>query len=167
MKKATLIIWVIIFGFIALLIFQNQTFFLTNQSLRINLAVTPEYQSPELPIAVLVLLFFVFGIIIAYLFGYSARFKANRTIKRLNATLNSHKDEVSELRREIDSLKGIEETPTEDRTAKTQSDIDATQNIDGKSIEKSSTEKTGGFSLDTQAFNPNDTTEDKSSKKNI
>ncbi|NNL77419.1 MAG: LapA family protein [Desulfobacterales bacterium] len=167
MKKATLITWVIIFGFIALLIFQNQTFFLTNQSLRINLAVTPEYQSPELPIAVLVLLFFVFGIIIAYLFGYSSRFKANRTIKRLNATLNSHKDEVSELRREIDSLKGIEETPAEDRTAKTQSDIDAIQNIDGKSIEESSTEKTGGFSLGTQAFNHNDTTEDKSSKKNI
>ena len=39
MKKATLIIWAIIFGVIALLIFQNKDLFLANQSLRINLGV--------------------------------------------------------------------------------------------------------------------------------
>jgi len=48
MKKATLIIWAIIFGVIALLIFQNQDFFLTNQSLRINLGVLEAYHTPEL-----------------------------------------------------------------------------------------------------------------------
>ena len=54
MKKATLIIWVIIFGVIALLIFQNKAFFLTNQSLRVNLGIVKAYQTPELPIAILV-----------------------------------------------------------------------------------------------------------------
>ena len=44
MKKATLIIWVIIFGFIALVIFQNQSFFLAKQALRLNLGVLEEYQ---------------------------------------------------------------------------------------------------------------------------
>ena len=66
MKKATLIIWAIIFGLLALVIFQNQEFFLGKQSLRINLGVTEEYLIPELPIAVLVLIFFFFGIVIAY-----------------------------------------------------------------------------------------------------
>jgi len=45
MKKATLILWVIIFGVIALLIFQNQTFFLSNQSLQVNLGVTDPYHT--------------------------------------------------------------------------------------------------------------------------
>ena len=49
MKKATLIIWVIIFGFIALVIFQNQTFFLAKQSFRLNLGIMSEYLSPAIP----------------------------------------------------------------------------------------------------------------------
>ena len=50
MKKATLIIWAIIFGVIALLIFQNKAFFLTNQSLQVNLGIIEAYHTPELPI---------------------------------------------------------------------------------------------------------------------
>jgi len=65
MKKATLSIWAIIVGVMALLIFQNQKFFLTNQSLRVNLGVLEEYHTPELPIAVMVLLFFLAGYILA------------------------------------------------------------------------------------------------------
>ena len=84
MKKATLIIWAIIFGVMALLIFQNQALFLKNESLRVNLGIFKEYNTPELPIAILVLLFFLLGILIAYLFSISARFKARRLIKKLN-----------------------------------------------------------------------------------
>ncbi len=69
MKKTPLIIWAIVFGVIAILIFQNQAFFLTDQSLRINLGVMEEYQTPELPLAILILLFLLTGIIIAYLFN--------------------------------------------------------------------------------------------------
>ena len=116
MKKATLIIWLVIFGVIALLIFQNQAFFLTNQALRVNLGVVKEYHTPELPIAILVLLFFLVGILIAYLFNLSARFKARRTVKRLNATIASHNTEVEGLRRELNSLKGIE-APEDQPTA--------------------------------------------------
>ncbi len=39
MKKATLILWVIIFGFIALFIFQNQTFFLAKNAFNLNLGI--------------------------------------------------------------------------------------------------------------------------------
>ena len=147
MKKATLIIWAIIFGVIALLIFQNQAFFLTNQSLRINLGVMEAYHTPELPFAILVLLFFLTGIIIAYLFNISARFKARRTIKKLNTTIASHNAEVAVMRREIDSLKGIE-TPEDGKAT------NATQKLSDDSLADNQAEQTGTFSSDNKADNP-------------
>jgi uncharacterized integral membrane protein len=124
MKKATLIIWVIIFGFIALVIFQNQTFFLAKNAFRIDLGVFESYLSPQLPNAVLILMFFFSGIIIAYLFNFSARFKAKRTIKKLNNRITSRSKEMSELKREINALKGVE-TPEEDQADTVKLDRDA------------------------------------------
>jgi len=164
MKKATLIIWVIIFGFIALVIFQNQTFFLAKQTVRINLGVFQEYHSPELPNAILVLIFFFAGLLIAYLFSISARFKAKRTIKKLSATITSHNDELSELKREINALKGIE-TPEEDQadtvadTVKI--DMDKTQKI----ADAGAADKTEEYALDREASNPSDNTKEKSDEK--
>jgi len=155
MKKATLIIWAIIFGVIALLIFQNQKFFLTNQSLRVNLGVLEAYHTPELPIAILVLLFFLAGFILAYLFSASARFKAKRTIKKLNTTIASHNQELAGLRREIDSLKGIE-TPAEDQAPESKNDMNKTLKISNDSLATSPAEKTGEFSLEKQTGNPTD-----------
>ena len=153
MKKATLIIWVIIFGVIALVIFQNQTFFLSNQSLRVNLGVIKEYHTPELPIAILVLLFFLAGILIAYLFNLSARLKARRTIKKLNATLASQGNEIDGLRREINTLKGIE-TPEDQPEPESQTDTDDTQEIDVTGKQEDQTESTGTFTLDSKSDNP-------------
>ena len=43
MKKAKLIIWMLVLGFMALVIFQNEGHFLNaEQSLRLNLGVFPE-----------------------------------------------------------------------------------------------------------------------------
>ena len=108
MKKATLIIWLLIFGFIALVIYQNYEFFTQKQSLLLNLGVTNPYTSPALPIAIYFIIFFLAGIVIAYLFNFSPRFKARRTHKKLNATIEAHEKKVSELKREIETLKGIE-----------------------------------------------------------
>jgi len=156
MKKATLIIWALIFGVIALLIFQNQDFFLANQSLRINLGVLEAYHTPELPLAVLVLVFFLAGIIVAYLFNISARFKARRTIKKLNTTIASHNAEVAVMRREIDSLKGIE-TPDDGKAT------DATQKLSDDSLADNQTEQTGTFSIDNKAGNPTENPDEKNS----
>ena len=164
MKKATLIIWVVIFGVIALLIFQNQAFFLTNQALRVNLGVIKVYHTPELPIAILVLLFFLVGILIAYLFSLSARFKARRTIKKLNATIASQNTEVEGLRRELNSLKGIE-TPEDQATTETEADLDATRKITADSPEPDQTESTGTFSIDSKSDNPTDKLEEETDEK--
>ncbi|UCD79386.1 MAG: LapA family protein [Desulfobacterales bacterium] len=160
MKKATLIIWVIIFGFIALVIFQNQTFFLSKQTLRINLGVFEEYHSPELPIAILVLIFFFVGLLIAYLFSFSARFKAKRTIKKLNATITSQNGELSELKRELNTLKGIE-TPEEDQADTVKIDMDETQKI----ADAGDADKTEEYALDSEVSNPSENKEEKTDEK--
>ena len=158
MKKATLIIWAILFGVIALLIFQNQDFFLTNQSLRINLGVIEAYRTPELPLAILVLIFFLAGIIIAYLFNISARFKAKRTIKKQNTTIASHNAEVAVMRREIDSLKGIE-TPEDGKAT------DATLKLSDDSLADNQAQRTGTFSIDNKADSPTENPDEKPDEK--
>jgi len=160
MKKATLIIWVIIFGFIALVIFQNQTFFLAKQTLRINLGVFQEYHSPELPNAILTLIFFFAGLLLAYLFTFPARFRAKRTIKKLNATISAHNGELSELRREINTLKGIE-PPVEAQADTVKIDMDATQII----ADEKPADKTQEYGVDSLESNANENTEEKSEAK--
>ena len=160
MKKATLIIWVIIFGVIALLIFQNQAFFLSNQALRINLGVIKAYHTPQLPIAILVLFFFLGGVLIAYLFNLSARFKARRTIKKLNATVATQGTEVDGLRRELNALKGIE-TPEDQPASETLTDTDATQKNTTDSPGEDQADDTGTFSIDSKADNPLENVEGK------
>jgi len=158
MKKATLIIWAIIFGVIALLIFQNQSFFLTNQSLRVNLGIMEEYHTPELPIAILVLLFFLIGIAIAFLFNLSARFKSRRMIKKLNANNASLKSDNEGLRRENDSLKGVE-TPAEGQAPEIGGETDTTQKLSTDDIADSTAEQTGTFSIDKKDDSSTDTQE--------
>ncbi len=143
MKKATLIIWLIIFGFIALAIFQNQAFFMAKHSLRLNLGVVNEYHTPEMPIAVVFILFFLFGLVIAYLFNFSNRFKARRTAKKLNAAIASHQEKVSDLKRELDTLKGIE-TPAAGEAAETTTDTDAIIELTDDSLVENPAKESGG-----------------------
>ena len=164
MKKATLIIWAIIFGVIALLIFQNKDFFLANQSLRINLGIVKEYHTPELPIAILVLVFFLVGVIIDYLFSMSARFKARRTIKKLNATIASHDSEMAGLRREIDSLKGID-TAAQTQTLEAREGLDTTKTLAGGSLTDDASEQTDTFSIDKKDDNPSENKEEVEAEK--
>ena len=105
MKKATLIVWVIILGFIALVIFQNQTFFMSHHALQLNLGVVKHSLPPNVPIAVVFIFFFLSGLVIAYLFGLSTRFKARRTAKKLNATIAAQEGDIGKLKTELDTLK--------------------------------------------------------------
>ena len=152
MKKATLILWVIIFGFIALFIFQNQSFFLTKNAFDLNVGIK-QYAIPQLNNAVLVLVFFFSGLIIAYLFSLAARFKAKRTIKKLNLTIASHLNQLAELKTEIDTLKGIEE-PVDELAKTTKLDISASKEIDAQDADKSSVDNTVKFDADDTASNP-------------
>lgn len=107
MNKFKLVLWVIILAIIALVIFQNQTFFFETQSLRINPGLAPEYQTPPIPIAAIFLVFFIFGMFLAYLFSVPERFRNRKAIKRLNAANATQKDEIDKLQKDVASLKGV------------------------------------------------------------
>lgn len=115
MNKFKLALWIIILGIIALVIFQNQTFFFGSQSLRVNLWVASEVQTPPIPIAVVLLIFFAFGLLLAWLFGLPERFRNRKAIKRLNALSAGQKDEIDNLQKQISVLKG--ETSAEGESA--------------------------------------------------
>lgn len=159
MKKATLIVWVIILGFIALVIFQNQTFFMTNHSLRLNLGVINEYHTPEMPIAVVFIFFFFSGIVIAYLFGLSTRFKARRTAKKLNAAIISHKDEAAKLKSELNTLKG-QDSPasSSQQTEETKTGTDAIIELTGDRLVENPADQQ-------EATSPKDSNDKKSKTK--
>ena len=164
MKKATLIIWVIILGFIALVIFQNQTFFMAKNSFRLNLGIFEEYLSPELPNAILLLIFFFSGVVIAYLFSFGARFKAKRTIKKLNITIASHINELSELKSEINQLKGLE-TPVDEQADTIKLDMNTTQQITDERDVETHDDKTLKFDTAAETTDLNDDTAESAIEK--
>jgi len=104
MKKAKVLLWLIIIGFLGLIIYQNKDFFLTRHSFGIDLVVF-NYQSPEVYSAILFLLFFILGLLIAYFFGLFERFKASKTIKALTGANNSLEKSLASLKNDIASIK--------------------------------------------------------------
>jgi len=107
MKKVKLIIWLLVLGLMGLVIYQNEGYFLnTEQSLRLNLWVVPEYHSPQLPMVFFYLVFFLYGLIVAYLFGLPERFRNRKSIKRLTVADTQREKAMAELNTELARIKG-------------------------------------------------------------
>lgn len=107
MNKMKLIIWLLVLGLMGLVIYQNEGHFLnTEQSLRLNLGVVPEYHSPQLPMVFFHLIFFLYGLIVAYLFGLPERFRNRKAIKHLTAADAQREKAMTELNTELARIKG-------------------------------------------------------------
>jgi len=106
MKKVKIVLWIIFLGFIAIIFFSNKNyFFYTKQSMQILVPFAEPYQFKEMPNAIYFLVFFLVGFLIAYFISLSERFKSKKTIKNLNAAATSQLEEISVLKKEMDSLK--------------------------------------------------------------
>ena len=105
MKKVKIVLWIIFLGFIAIVFFSNKDYFLLKQGIQINVPFTEPFQLQELPNAIYFLVFFLAGFLIAYFISLSERFKSKKTIKNLNAAATSQLEEISVLKKEVDSLK--------------------------------------------------------------
>jgi hypothetical protein len=107
MKKVKIVVWLLIFGFLALVVFQNEDYFLnTQQHLRLNLYFFSEYLSPSLPLVVFHLLFFAFGVVVAYAMGAAGRFRSHKAFKRLQAVSAAQEKELLSIKTELARLKG-------------------------------------------------------------
>jgi uncharacterized integral membrane protein len=107
MRKGKLILWLLILGFLAVVVYQNEEQFLnTAQSLRLDLKAFPAYVSPQLPLVVFHLLFFAFGFLVALAFSSLNRFRLRRAFKRLNATVDAQQAELQSLKIELARARG-------------------------------------------------------------
>ncbi len=127
MKKLKLVFWLILIAFLALLTYQNWEYFMSQHALRIDLFVA-EYHTPPLQNAVLLLVFFFAGLLIAYFFTLFERFKSQRTIKSMTASLEMSEKLLDGLKNEIQSLKGEvpppQDTPDKDSQGQENKDPD-------------------------------------------
>ena len=105
MKKVKIALWVIFLGLIAIIFFSNKDYFMAKHGLQINLYVTEPFYIQELPNVIYFLVFFLAGFLIAYFISLSERFKSKKTVKNLNAAATSQLQEISALKKEVDSLK--------------------------------------------------------------
>ena len=105
MKKVKIALWVIFLGLIALLFFSNKDYFMAKQGIQIDLFFTKPFHIQELPNVIYFLIFFLVGFLIAYFISLSERFKSKKTIKNLNAAATSQLQEISALKKDVDSLK--------------------------------------------------------------
>ena len=105
MKKFKLALWAIFLGLIAIIFFSNKDYFMAKQGFQIDLFYTDPFLIQELPNVIYFLIFFLAGFLIAYFISLSERFKSKKTIKNLNAAATSQLEEISVLKKEIDSLK--------------------------------------------------------------
>ena len=88
MNKFKIALWLIFIGFLGLVIYQNQEYFLTEQGLDINLWVD-RYSTMPIPNILFFGGSFVAGFLIAYFLNLLARFKATNTIRTLTAELET------------------------------------------------------------------------------
>lgn len=113
------VFWIFIFGFVALLFFQNQEVFLTQRTLRMDLFFA-KYQTPAIPDILLFFGTFVVGFLIAYFFSLSSRFRLKKIAKQLNGTVEAQKKEINALKSEIDGLKADAHQPQATETVSEQ-----------------------------------------------
>ena len=106
MRKVKSFILLIIIAFLAFIGIQNKNLFLDPQNFRLNFYFIEEYIAPELPNAVFLFAFLLFGLLVSYFFSLWQHFKSRKTIKSLNSTIEYHLKEISQLRNEVQSLKG-------------------------------------------------------------
>ena len=121
MRKVKMVLWLILFGVIAIVVYSNKHYFFnTKQSIQILIPFKEPYTFKEMPNAVYFLVFFVIGFLVAYFLSISERFKSKKTIKNLNAAATSQLQEISTLKKEIDTLKsGAADNKTPEPEAQT------------------------------------------------
>lgn len=104
MKKAKIVFWVIVLIFVGIFFYSNKDFFMGGQILKLNLHFR-EFKTPEFPLAVLFLIVFLVGFLIAYFSSLYEQFKTKKAVKNLQGTMTSQSEEISTLKKELESLR--------------------------------------------------------------
>jgi hypothetical protein len=107
LKKIKITLFLTALAFAGLIVYQNMSYLLTPASLKLNLWVIEPYASDGIINAQLILGTFFAGLLISYFCSLSFRYKTNKTLKNLNATLNAHQETISSLKNQLDRQESI------------------------------------------------------------
>lgn len=113
MKNIKIAFWVIIIGFIILLLFQNQEIILAKQSFKLDLMVADEYHSPEMPNGIIYFVCLLTGFFIAFFAGLADRFKSKKNIRTLKAANASQLEEISTLKSKVELMQSVSARPVQ------------------------------------------------------
>jgi uncharacterized integral membrane protein len=105
MNKLKFTLILIIAGIVGLFVLQNMDFLLAKKSFSLNLFFIKTYSTPELPTGIILLISFLAGLLVSYVFALFERFSLNGEIKGLNYTIDSNIEKIAELKNEVISLK--------------------------------------------------------------
>lgn len=109
MKKLKLVLWLIVLGLIALVVYQNRKFLMDSQTIEVNLWI--QQYSAELKIGVILLGLFLAGLLISYFLSLAQRFKTRKTIRKLNEELTTERKKVAELESQQEKEAGPSPAP--------------------------------------------------------
>lgn len=103
MRKIKLAFWLIVAGFVGLVAWQNQIFFLEPKKIHVDLFFA-RYETPDFPALLFFLVMFFTGLFIAYVSSLSEKFIAKKTIRTLNSELAAAKKKISDQEQTLQSL---------------------------------------------------------------
>ncbi|MFO7930818.1 MAG: LapA family protein [Thermodesulfobacteriota bacterium] len=96
MKKLKYLLWLVVIGLVALVLYQNKEFFTMQRSFGIDLYFF-KYDSPEMPTGVYYLAVFLIGLLISYFFTLRQKFRSRKTIRQLNEKVAADEKKIANL----------------------------------------------------------------------
>ena len=109
MKKVKIAFWIVVFGFVGLIIFQNRGFFMSESRMILDLGFF-YYETPFLANAIFFVAFFLLGVLISYFFGLFRHFKDAKTIKTLKTKEASLVETIASLEKQLSTRTAAAET---------------------------------------------------------
>ena len=110
MKKVKRAVWVVLIGLVAVLIYQNQTFFLAKQIVSFNLLFA-EFQTPEMYTVFVCFGFLIAGLLLGLYFYLLYYLKSKKLVKMLNTTVAAQEEKVKQLEAQLASTRRDESYP--------------------------------------------------------
>ncbi len=106
MKKIKLFLGFIILVFAGLIVYQNREYFFALQALSLSLGVeTWHWTAPAVQNIAYYGVFLLIGFLVAGFYGLSAKLKSKKTIKSLNATIESHIEKIASLKKDLEKYR--------------------------------------------------------------
>ena len=110
MKKVKIAVWVILIGLVAVLIYQNQAFFMAKQIVTFNLLFA-EFKTPETYNVFVCFAFLIAGLLLGSYFHLIHYLKSKKTVKMLNTTVGAQEEKIKQLEAQLTSTQGPESYP--------------------------------------------------------